>query len=441
MSFINRKSRSLMEFQKKLFNSRFFTISVLLHFILVLAFGGTVLFNKHADPPDFTADGDGDQFATDSTSEEPPAPTAPTEAVPTMTVPTPQSASNSIEAITTNAAAETAFVMPKMVVPVVTPTTDLQTTTNAMAAPTMNNVGGLTTAQVKAIGEFTGGWAKKGSGGGPGSNPRNREFEFTAYLAKYGDPNDRSRGGDWASTNWIKDGKIYGGSLPNLLYLMNKLSRDKIKSSPNAVPLDLSSQDIFTVKPPFIFFTGHRDFVLTDTEVANLQRYVTLGGCIWGDSSLPGRRSRFDIAFRREMRRVIPDKDKDWEQLPPNHPLFANTRNMYYPEIKQPPPGINYYAEPVYALKFGGEVAVIYTANDYGDMWQIGLDAKAQIDLSRDEFHRMVATNESMWVRREVYYRNIDVDSVFNAYKFGTNLVIHLLTRWEDKVRAVQVGL
>ena len=85
---------------------------------------------------------------------------------------------------------------------------------------------------------------------------------------------------------------------------------------------------------------------------------------MWGDSSLPGNRSRFDIAFRREMKRVLPDNDAVWETLPPEHPIFTQP---VFPEIKAVPSGMNFYQEPVYALKRFGEVSVIYTANDYGD--------------------------------------------------------------------------
>ncbi len=134
------------------------------------------------------------------------------------------------------------------------------------------------------------------------------------------------------------------------------------------------------MKPPFVFFTGHRDFKLTDKEVENLQKYLQLGGCVWGDSSLPGNRSRFDIAFRREMKRVLPDQDIAWETLPPDHPIYTQT---YFPEIKAVPRGMNFYQEPVYALKHFGEVAVIYTANDYGDMWQIGLNEQGQYDTAQ----------------------------------------------------------
>jgi hypothetical protein len=49
----------------------------------------------------------------------------------------------------------------------------------------------------------------------------------------------------------------------------------------------------------------------------------------------------------------------------------------------------------------------------------------------------MVAVNESMWYRRELYFRNVDEKSLFDTYKFGTNIIIHLLTRWEEKIRNV----
>ncbi len=56
------------------------------------------------------------------------------------------------------------------------------------------------------IARFTEGWAKGGTGK-PSSQPlKSREFEFTAYLAKY-------QGGDWDSTVQIEDGLIWKGSL------------------------------------------------------------------------------------------------------------------------------------------------------------------------------------------------------------------------------------
>ena len=281
----------------------------------------------------------------------------------------------------------------------------------------------------QGIKNFTNSW-KSATDNGSGVG-KSRAFKFTAYLARY-------RGGDWDSTVRIQDNRIAQGSLPNLLYIIRKWSNDRIDADADAEPLDLASDEIFTKKPPFIFFTGHKDFKLTDQEIENLQKYVQLGGCIWGDSSLPGQRSRFDLAFRREMKRVLSDQDIDWEQLPPNHPIYTQT---YFPEIKAVPPGLNFYQEPVYALKRFGEVAVIYTANDYGDMWQIGINERGDYDTRRNEHNGYVAINTGIFENREVYFRGLEAKNVTASYKFGTNIILHLLTRWEDKLRTVPTGL
>ncbi len=133
------------------------------------------------------------------------------------------------------------------------------------------------------------------------------------------------------------------------------------------------------------------------------------------------------------MRRVIPDVDKKFEPLPANHPIFTNN---YYPEIKSAPPGLNFYQEPVYALRIFGEIAILYTANDYGDMWQVGLGADGKIDLGSDETGKKVAVNLNIWEQRGVYLHNLDQESLERSFRFGINVVTHLLTRWDNKVNA-----
>ena len=428
----NRGGRSLRELQRKLFNSRFVTISVLLHVVVVVTFGGTYLFKHYVEQEDFKAPGELVQTTLeklperpkDNTLNQPPGgpqgPTLITRKDDTGKIPP-------IDIVRpTN---PPLFPMPPGSI---SPERGIVRGPEKFAPPPGNRPP-LTMEQIKEIRKFTQ-WIDPTTRR-PGTGIRDAKIDFTAYLAKYS-------GGDWASTNQISgDGKIVKGSLPNLLYLMSNLSRNRINASPNAEPLDLSSDEIFAKRPPFIFFTGHRDFVLTEKEVANLQKYIMLGGCIWGDSSLPGQRSRFDLAFRREMRRVISDADKEWKALDPRHPIFTNTRNQYYPEINKVPAGVNFYKEPVYALEFAGEVAVLYTANDYGDMWQIALDSQAKPDWSRDEKGNLIAMNQSIWDRQNTFYRNATLDPVFNSYKFGTNIVMHLITRWQDRLANVPVGL
>ena len=71
-------------------------------------------------------------------------------------------------------------------------------------------------------------------------------------------------------------------------------------------------------------------------------------------------------------------------------------------------------------------------------MWQIGLDDRGQIDLRNigAPSWAWVAMNRTLWTARETYTRNLKVDSLLPTYKFGTNIVIHLLTRWEFKTRS-----
>jgi hypothetical protein len=404
------------------------TVSALLHAVLLIIVGGTVLLETRREP-DFTA-GDRELVSKDTPASAPPEqPKLQQTDLPPNSDAMPAPVSPlSLSPIISNAPKPSDLNLVMTTVPNVSNRMDQLD--KPLTPPSPPAQGLLSKALATKIANFTGNWAKGGTASM--SQPlKSREFQFTAYLAKYS-------GGDWDSTVWMRDGDIAGGSLTNLLYVVGKLSKGRIHADPQLVPLDLSSDDIFAKKPPFIWFTGHQDFKLTEKEVANLAEYLRNGGCLWGDSSVPGKRSRFDIAFRREMQRLVPPGEK-WQSLPATHPIYQAN---YFPEIQQVPSGVNFYHEPVYALNgYGGTIAILYTANDYGDMWQFGLDDNGDFDFSRDEKRRMVATNEEMWHRRHLYFRNIDPKTVMDSYKFGTNVITHLLTRWEDKLRTTPKSL
>jgi len=432
----------LQKFVEKLRNSRDFTISLLIHVILVSIFGGTVLFQAVQEPPDFEGGSEGFVGSTDPVAA-PPQQTQvmpPTQDLSVMATPTNTAAVN---AITTTATSPMNFNMAQMVMAPPAPTAPSTMSAPKPAAPVGGVAGtGMTAAAAAGIKGFTGGWGK---GSGSGTGTRSREFEFTAYIGQYD-------GGDWDSTistikrtkpgNGVEPDNIDNGSLPNLLSYISEFSNGKIKTNyKNVKTLKLSSPDFFSLKPPFIFMTGSKDFVLTEAEVENLRKYVRLGGAIWGDSSRPGRNSRFDIAFRREMKRVLPDKDKEWEELPKNHPVFGG--QAYYPEIKEVPAGINFYKEPVYCLKIYGEIAVIYTANDYGDMWQFALDSDRKslylecLDPLRPFPHSpYLAQNVRLLHQRGRLIFNVEPPALDMSFKFGVNMIVHLLTRWESKTKS-----
>jgi len=407
----------------KFSNSRDFTISFILHAILVAVFGTSVLFHAVQEPPDFAGGEDG-IVAPSSVNQQPPTPQPET---PQLQVPPP---SSQVQTITTTALPQALdFTINPVVMQAPVPVATPSATQVATPAPAV----GMSKEAASNIKAFSKGWGKSG---GPGTGVREREFEFTAFIGQYA-------GGNWNSTVRVdtkapvvpgKGTQIAAGSLPNLLYIINKWSKDKIKTNDKQVrAIKLDTDEIFAIKPPFIFITGTKDFVLSDKEVSNLQKYVRSGGAIWGDSSVPGLRSRFDIAFRREMKRVIPDVDKKFEELPDNHPIYTNS---YWKDIKGVQPGLNFYKLPIYALKIYGEIAILYTANDYGDMWQIGLDEKGQVDLrtGKGGSGDYVAINPELWKAKDTYVHNLTPEGLSNAYKLGTNIIVHLLTRWESKV-------
>ena len=416
---------SAQKWLEKFGKSRDLTISFILHAILIAIFGTTVLFQTTTEPSDFQAE-PGRFVENREAAPKIHIPPTPSPEQPNITPPTPATP-NALKTITTiNPLAPDFSKAPAIFAPI-SPALLPKTTRVADVKPAGLSPDGLSGAQASAIRDFTDGWCKGKNGIGSSSGTRETEFEFTAYIGQYS-------GGNWDSTiSPAVNGQIVNGSLPNLLYFMSSWSKNKVKTNyKNVKAIKLESDEIFSVKPPFIFLTGTRDFRLSAKEVENLQNYVRLGGAIWGDSSVPGRNSRFDIAFRREMKRVIPDVDRDWEVVPPNHPIYTQA---YFPEIKEIPTGLNSYREPAYCLKIYGEIAIIYTANDYGDMWQIGLTDGGQVDLRKDDRDQFVASRREIWDNRTSYLRNIDPVPLTLSYKFGTNVVIHLLTRWERKTR------
>jgi hypothetical protein len=64
----------------------------------------------------------------------------------------------------------------------------------------------------------------------------------------------------------------------------------------------------------------------------------------------------------------------------------------------------------------------------------VGLDREGRIDTSRNERGEYVAMNANLWEARGSYVRNLEQPAVEQAYQFGINMVLHLLTRWEDRL-------
>ena len=254
--------------------------------------------------------------------------------------------------------------------------------------------------------------------------------EFVIFQAKY-------REGDWDCNGPYGTGTNAWNlsALKNLMHQVRKWSSDRIR--PSVVPqvLDIGTDQIFTLKPPLIYLTGHKDFHFTGSEVRNLRDYINLGGCIWADAALAGRRSRFDIAFRREIKKVLPDRD--FEILKPDHEMF----NTYFRDVNLPA-GINYCQEPAEIINVEEEMVVLYTLNGYGHFWESRIDRDGRIFRGPVNFG---TAGQPAWhyahgphlgfPESSIIYRNISDESVRDAYKLGINLIVCLLTQYDDKTR------
>jgi hypothetical protein len=212
-------------------------------------------------------------------------------------------------------------------------------------------------------------------------------------------------------------------------------SKGRIQASVQPNAIELSSEEIFKTHPPFIFLTGHKDFHFTENEVKNLREYLLIGGSLWIDNSLPGRHSRFDEAVRREMGRVFPDQK--FEPVPKNHAVFDS-----FFHLRQVPAGMNYYAEPIEQVRVGDESVVIYTQNAYSDLWETALNENDKIDTDtylNEETGALYTRWGPHWGNylTGFLYRNVDEVSIRDANRLALNIIVHLLTQYEDKFRMI----
>lgn len=260
--------------------------------------------------------------------------------------------------------------------------------------------------------------------GGRGSNAgKTVKAKFICYIGKYAE-------GDWfCNSGEIFQGRFIGNCIANLMLQVKRWTQGRVEPDLKPQPIALSSDELLRVRPPFVFLTGHKNFTFTNEEVDKLREYLLVGGCIWADNSLPGRRSRFDVAFRREMKRVLPDRE--FEVVPLHHPIF----NSFY-KLNDVPSGMNFYREPLEMVRIGDEIAVIYSLNAYSDLWQTGFNEKNQVDTAsiRDPDTGAIRDFLGPHWGNPLYFRNVNEDSVRNAYRLGINIMVHLLIRFQDKM-------
>ncbi|MCC7191247.1 MAG: DUF4159 domain-containing protein [Phycisphaeraceae bacterium] len=103
--------------------------------------------------------------------------------------------------------------------------------------------------------------------------------------------------------------------LQNLLDTVGQTTALKISFATEPVTVDADKLSKF----PFVYMTGHEDFVWSDGQVAAMRQYLQNGGFLFADACCG--RQKFDFAFRREMAKVLKG-EAGLAALPGNHPLY-----------------------------------------------------------------------------------------------------------------------
>ena len=167
--------------------------------------------------------------------------------------------------------------------------------------------------------------------------------EFSIARVNYGG------GGDWYCDP---------SSIPNILSYLTK--NTSIKAVHDEYRIKLTTKELRG--HPYLYITGHGNIRFTDEEIIELREYLMAGGFLHTDDNYG-----LNTSFRREMKRVFPDRD--FIELPHDHAVFHSYFDMPngLPKIHEhdgKPPQL-------FALYNEDRIMVIYSfESDLGDGWE-----------------------------------------------------------------------
>jgi hypothetical protein len=184
-------------------------------------------------------------------------------------------------------------------------------------------------------------------------------------------------GGDWYANP---------SSLPNLLAAIRDRTSFRVERTEARVTL----MDERLWDYPFLHMTGHGNVKLSDEEVVRLREYLVRGGFLHADDNYG-----LDESFRRELKRVFPDREL--VDVPLSHPVYHAVYDM-----PQGLPKIHEHdGKPArgYGIFLGDRLAVFYSySSDLGNGWE-----------DRETYHDSAALHES-------------------ALRMGINLFVYAVT-------------
>lgn len=132
--------------------------------------------------------------------------------------------------------------------------------------------------------------------------------------------------------------------------------------------VDLTKSDLTTCS--LLYMLGHFDFALSEEEVARLRAYLLNGGVLFAEACCGS--AQFDAAFRREIKRVLPDRNI--EAIPLTDPLYS-TAEIPVGEVRLTPMLAERTSPDkvlLEGIKVGGACAVVYSKYAVGSALEGG---------------------------------------------------------------------
>ncbi len=152
--------------------------------------------------------------------------------------------------------------------------------------------------------------------------------------------------------------------IPNLLKSIDESTTLNVQFK--RTPVDPEKEDIF--KYPIVIMIGQREFKFSDSAVKRLREYLNNGGVLLVDDAIGT--SEFDHAFRREIKRIYPDKEL--HPLSIGHPIFSFLNEVK--EIRLAPLGNQLYpgmTEPLLeVIEVDGQLPVVYSRISMSAGWE-----------------------------------------------------------------------
>ncbi len=162
--------------------------------------------------------------------------------------------------------------------------------------------------------------------------------------------------GDWDATPH---------GLPNLLKNIDQNTTMHVQFK--RVPVDPEKADVFNF--PVLFMSGQRDFTFSEATAKRLREYLDNSGALVVDDVIGA--SEFDRAFRREIKKIYPDKEL--KALPDNHPLLKyvnDTTRVHLSSQAEKVFGGGVATPQLQVIEVDGSLPVIYSPLSMSAGWE-----------------------------------------------------------------------